>query len=114
MKPMKPNFNNLFNALVNIAKRNLSAIIFIVFISISASMNAQVYVKVCPRPPVHVRPANPHPGHVWIDGDWVYNGRTYVWREGYWAAPKAGHKWVPGHWKNGKRGFKWVPGHWKR
>ncbi len=90
------------------------AVIFVSLIAFSTTLNAQVYIKVCPKPPVYVRPAAPHAGHVWVDGDWVSNGRTYVWREGYWAAPKNGHRWIPGHWKNGHRGYKWVPGHWRR
>jgi hypothetical protein len=85
----------------------------IMLFALTSQLKAQVYVKVCPRTPVHVRPAMPHPGHVWIDGDWVYNGRTYVWREGYWAAPRHGLAWVPGHWKATKRGYKWVPGRWR-
>lgn len=109
---------NLINDQKGMNKGNrfsrILAVLAFILISFAMQMNAQVYVKVCPRPPAYSRPAAPHSGHIWIDGDWVYNGRNYVWREGYWAAPKHGHRWVPGHWKNGRNGYKWVPGHWRR
>ncbi len=89
-------------------------IVTFILIAFALQMDAQVYIKVCPRPPVYVRPPAPHNSHVWMDGDWVYNGRTYVWREGHWSAPKNGHRWIPGHWKNGHRGYKWIPGHWRK
>ena len=106
------NFENQFSC-VNHRRNHLRVFAVLSFIFFAlASLNAQVYVKVCPRPPAHVRSASPHPKHIWIDGDWVYNGRNYVWREGYWAAPRHGHTWIPGHWKNTRRGNKWVPGHY--
>ncbi|HJU46175.1 MAG TPA: YXWGXW repeat-containing protein, partial [Chitinophagaceae bacterium] len=40
-----------------------------------------------PSPPVYVRPAAPHAGYVWIDGNWYWRGGRYVYRQGYWAPP---------------------------
>lgn len=88
--------------------------LFILFFGFSLSSSAQVYVRVCPPPPVVVRPPSPHPGHVWVDGEWFYNGRSYQWRDGYWMAPRPHQQWVPGQWKMTRRGYRWIPGHWRK
>jgi hypothetical protein len=76
--------------------------------------SAQVYVRVVPRPPVYARPPCPHPGHIWVGGEWRYNGRGYEWREGYWAPPpRRYHEWIPGHWRNTRYGYRWIQGHWR-
>ncbi len=103
--------NNWQSVLKGLSK--IIAIITIIIFAFFSQLNAQVYIRVCPRPPVYVRPAAPHPGHIWIDGDWVYNGHGYVWREGYWAPVRPGSAWIQGHWKNSRRGYRWIPGHWR-
>jgi hypothetical protein len=49
-----------------------------------------------PRPRVlHVRPYQPGPGFVWVDGYWYPQGRRYQWRDGYWVRPPyPGARWV--------------------
>jgi hypothetical protein len=91
------------------------ALVILIFtLAFAASASSQVYVRVVPRPPVHVRPPCPQPGYVWIDGGWFYNGRHYVWQNGYWGRPPHRyHQWIPGHWRDTPYGFRWVPGHWR-
>ncbi len=77
--------------------------------------NAQrFYVKVQPAEPVVVRPAQPSPRHVWIEGDWTWQNGTYVHKDGYWTVPPAGRVWVAGHWSHEAGGYYWVAGHWRR
>lgn len=80
-----------------------------------APTHAQRYsVKVKPATPVmKVRPPMPGAGHIWVNGEWVWNGRGYVWKEGYWLSPRVGYQWVPGHWKRERGGWYWIEGHWR-
>lgn len=32
---------------------------------------------------------------VWIDGEWVYQGRTYAWQRGGWVVPPTGARFAP-------------------
>lgn len=38
-----------------------------------------------PAPVVVVQPLRPTPAHVWVQGQWAWNGYRYVWAPGYWA-----------------------------
>jgi hypothetical protein len=73
---------------------------------------ARVVVVHRPHPPVVARPLPPHPGWVWIEGDWIWRGRHYVWKPGYWRAPRPGYAWIPGHWRRVPHGWHWEAGHW--
>jgi len=66
-----------------------------------------------PEPPVYVRPVPPHPGWVWVDGDWYWRGGRYVYRQGYWAEPR-GRVWIGGGWEHRGHGYYWRRGHWGR
>lgn len=83
----------------------------------TAAVDAQVIVRVRPDRPHRVimhRPMAPSPRHVWVEEDWVPQGRSYAWHGGYWAAPpRAGAIYIPGHWQNTRRGSVWIPGHWR-
>lgn len=78
---------------------------------------AQIIVRARIGRPVHrvvVRPPAPSPRHVWVEEDYVPQGRTYVWHGGYWAAPpRPGVVWVPGHWARRGHGWIWVAGFWR-
>lgn len=79
--------------------------------------SAQVIVKMKPgKPPTAVKPPCPHPGYIWIDGEWHYSRRfmRYVWVGGHWTKPAPGFTWVAGHWLQGSWGYKWMPGHWEK
>ena len=88
-----------------------------IFTASVAESHAQIIVPVRPpRPRVVVtnRPVAPSPRHVWVEEDWVPEGRGYRWHGGYWAEPpRARAAWVPGHWANRRRGWVWIPGHWR-
>ena len=82
----------------NIAK---GCLVFVLAIFIHVSSEAQFVVKVRPAAPVVVRtrPAAPGPGHVWVDGEWVWRNNQYVYTEGGWVRPAyTGARWIPGHW----------------
>ena len=68
------------------------------------------------RPTVTIvnRPPAPAPNHVWVDEEWVPQGRTYAWHGGYWAKPpRRGAIFIPGHWRTSRRGSIWIAGHWR-
>ena len=82
----------------------------------AADSNAQIVVRtrLYHRGPAFVRPVRPSANHVWIEGEWVPQGRTYVERPGYWAtAPRPRAVWIPGHWDRRPRGYVWIPGYWR-
>jgi outer membrane lipoprotein SlyB len=55
----------------------------------------------------------PGPDYVWIDGEWIWNGR-WVWRAGYWSYPPYPHAiWIRGYWHRGPYGWRRAPGHWR-
>jgi len=91
--------------------------VFIVLMVLSLGVSegyAQIVVRVRPEHVVVRRSPPPSPHHVWIEEDWVPQGRSYAWRGGYWAVPpRQGAVFVPGHWKNRRFGYVWIPGHWR-
>jgi hypothetical protein len=50
-----------------------------------------------PPPPgrVEVVPAQPHDAAVWVDGEWLWEGRRWVWQDGGWVAPPPGARFAP-------------------
>ena len=69
-------------------KKNIikSCLVFFAALFIQVSLQAQFVVKVRPSAPVVVRtrPPAPGPGHVWVDGEWVWRNNQYVYTEGKW------------------------------
>jgi hypothetical protein len=91
-------------------------ILSLVFMAVSFTASAQIYVTVRPPAPVIVRPAAPSPAHVWIGDEWEERGGKYVYVGGHWdAPPRRGQIWVAGFWKReGHHGERWIKGHWAR
>src|SRR5437667_10758372 len=51
------------------------------------------YLPVPYPPPAsfsEVVPAAPNSKVVWVDGHWVWRGRTYIWQRGGWMLPPVG------------------------
>lgn len=50
-----------------------------------------------PPPPARVEyvPEQPADGAVWIDGEWVWQGRRYAWKPGRWVKPPANAAFAP-------------------
>jgi hypothetical protein len=72
-------------------------------------------------PVVHVAPppdraeiagAAPGPDHVWVHGNWRWDGRAYAWNPGRWEAGRSDAIWVQGHWRSISGGWVWVDGRW--
>ncbi|NCI46462.1 YXWGXW repeat-containing protein [Sediminibacterium soli] len=96
-----------------IVKTGLLTTVFACALSL---LQAQIYVTVRPtRPTVVVtRPAAPAAGYIWVDDEWVPQGKTYVYKAGAWVAPpRSGAVYNKGYWKRNKKGWHWVPGRWK-
>lgn len=69
-----------------------------------------------PPPPARVEfvPASPRADAVWVDGEWLWQGRRYAWRGGRWVTPPANANYSPwtGTW--GKTGTYYIAdGVWK-
>lgn len=66
-----------------------------------------------PPPPAQTVVVAPGPGYVWIDGEWIWNGR-WVWMAGHWGVPPYPHAfWIRGDWHRGPRGWYHERGHWR-
>ena len=80
----------------------------------TAPESQTTYVTVAPPPPPVERVViAPAPGYVWIDGEWIWDGR-WVWMAGYWGVPPYPHAiWVRGSWDRGPRGWHGSRGHWR-
>jgi len=83
--------------------------------SADAQPTTTVVEQAPPPPPVEtVIVPSPGPGYVWVDGEWVWNGRWF-WRAGYWGYPPYPSAiWIGGGWHKGSRGWEREPGHWRR
>jgi WXXGXW repeat (2 copies) len=85
------------------------------FSMVTTSCAQRLVIRTRPvAPTIIIRPNAPSARHVWMDGEWVWNGRGYVYREGYWVIPNRGRAWKAGHWKRARGGWYWVPGRWGR
>ncbi len=49
-----------------------------------------------PPPPARVElvPDSPGPRAVWIDGEWLWNGRRWAWKEGSWVVPPPAYRFA--------------------
>jgi hypothetical protein len=79
-----------------------------------ASCSAGYVVTDRPNLPVYARPAPPHAGWIWIDGDYYYRGGRYHYRRGYWHAPRPSYRYSPGQWQQRGNGWHWRKGRWHR
>ncbi|WP_394832072.1 YXWGXW repeat-containing protein [Pendulispora rubella] len=50
-----------------------------------------------PPPPAHTErvPESPAKGAVWLDGEWVWDGRRWSWRQGRWVMAPSNAKFSP-------------------
>lgn len=83
------------------------AIVSIVFACGRRRLPSPVYVQhassalaAVPFPPPAARaefvPAKPDvEGVVWVDGEWLWQGRGWVWRSGRWVLPPPGARFAP-------------------
>ena len=59
----------------------------------------EAYLPVPYPPPAGLAetvPPRPERGSaVWIDGEWVFHGRTYAWQRGGWVYPPPGARFAP-------------------
>ncbi len=94
--------------------KKLTFISMVVFFIMSATGCARrVVVSDRPSPPVIVRPAQPAPDYIWIEGEWRVGGGKYSWRDGYWTRSRGHRTWAPGHWEATRGGYYWTPGRWR-
>lgn len=85
-----------------------------ILLSAFSFQSCRTTVAVRPTEPViAARPPIPHPGYVWVDGEWYRSGGRYVYRQGYWTSPRHGRVWVAGSWVRSGRGWHWQRGHWR-
>ncbi len=64
-----------------------------------------------PPPP---RAENPQPmaGHVWVKGNWQWQGGQWVWVDGHWERERSGYAWQDGRWEPRNGSWHWVGGSW--
>lgn len=50
-----------------------------------------------PPPPARVEfvPEKPRDDAVWVDGEWIWQGRRYAWKPGRWVVPPPGASFAP-------------------
>ncbi|WP_394842630.1 YXWGXW repeat-containing protein [Pendulispora brunnea] len=69
-----------------------------------------------PPPPAHTErvPDSPAKGAVWLDGEWVWDGRRWSWRQGRWVMAPSDAKFSPWTAVRGHDGtLYFAPGVWK-
>ena len=92
-------------------KKNLLALLLLAAGTVFGQVS--IGIQIGPPPPprvVKVRPREPGPGYVWIDGYWYVVGHKYKWHEGYWTRPPyEGAHWVAPH----HDGARWFDGYWE-
>jgi len=58
-----------------------------------------------PAPPVFVVPPSPHPGAVWGDGYYDWDGHQHAWRDGRWHPGRPGFHHMSRTWSHSDRGW---------
>lgn len=69
-----------------------------------------------PPPPARVElvPAEPSPGAVWVDGEWIWRREQWAWLPGRWVNLPPGEKFSPWAFVRGVDGRLWyAPGVWR-
>lgn len=94
---------------------NKNLLLCLAFLPALSFAAVDVAVRIGPPPPRRVVVGvAPHPGYVWTDGYWRWDGAQYVWVPGVWMRPPhARARWVPAHWAHRRRGYVFVGGHWR-
>jgi hypothetical protein len=87
--------------------------VFAIILGSVASCTTTYVVRERPAEVVYVRPAPPSREHIWITGDWFWEGGRYVWHEGHYERRREGYRWEEGHWINSRGGWKWSKGQWR-
>jgi hypothetical protein len=66
-----------------------------------------------PPPPVETVVVAPGPDYVWMDGEWIWNGRWF-WVGGHWGYPPYPHAmWIGGRDWHDHYGWHHDRGHWR-
>lgn len=98
-------------------KKSLIAVTCILFISmfIVSCRSSAVVVSAPPPRPVYVRPVSPGPGYIWIEGNYIRNGRGYIYKPGYWSVPPRRYRvssYREGYWAPQGNTYRWHRGRW--
>ena len=107
------------NGIVSKVSKHLKMFIYLIgFAGIALCFNSCMagYVASEPAYVENIRPLQPSPLHIWIDGGWLFNRQShmYVQKVGYWEKPVQGRSYVSGHWQKTQHGSYWVSGRWQR
>jgi len=66
-----------------------------------------------PRNEIIVESSRPAPEHVWVSGDWHWNGREWIWIGGRWDRPPIERSvWIRASYRHRHGHWEYVPGHW--
>jgi hypothetical protein len=83
---------------------------------IRASVSVTPIYRIRTPPPamrVDVRPAQPSPNHVWINGYWRWTNNQHVWSPGRWEMGRPGHVWIDSHWVHENGQWAFYDGRWQ-
>ena len=76
---------------------------------------AEVIVQTAPPVErIEVVPAPPSLEHLWIKGNWHWDGHEWVWRSGHYEVRRVGLHWVQAHYDQRGPAIVYVGGHWAR
>ena len=97
-------------------KKYIIRLFIVSFATLSMSCNGNYHFLIDPIPAasIIIDSGNPGPGHIWIEGNWFWNGSGYSWQKGYWSRPLDNYRWKSGSWKKRKDGYYWKSGRWVR
>jgi hypothetical protein len=76
---------------------------------------APAEIVVNTKPPVEkveVIPVAPSANHIWIKGNWHWDGHAWVWHPGRYEVARVGFHWVPAHYVEKGSSIVYVGGHW--
>ncbi len=85
----------------------------------AATTNYVVTQPPPPPPPIQRSemsgPAHPPPGAIWIDGYWLFDGRSYLWVIGHWEVPPPRcHVFIAPGWVRHHNGrYVYIRGYWQ-
>jgi hypothetical protein len=78
---------------------------------------APAEIVVNSKPPVEkveVIPVAPSPQHIWIKGNWHWDGHAWIWHPGSYQVARVGLHWVPAHYVEKGNSVTYVGGHWSK
>jgi hypothetical protein len=94
-------------------KKYVWYVVLIITLGSIASCGPTYVVRERPAEVIYERPGPPSREHIWITGDWAWEGGRYAWHEGHYERRRQGYRWEEGHWQNNKGGWRWTRGHWR-